>query len=202
MRCSSFLHAATGHGRAFLSSKPLPVGAPGSFVWHSCAACSLDDPVRQGCGPDPIDDCRFLGGHSGISTGTILLITFLVLFSFYFIIGLLYNRFIMGKTGMEQVLLPTLHSQGRSRQSSRGGGGLPPPPATMPGAAVPRSPIWSSGRPASEPPRYVSCCSCPCNMNRRALIPCPSAPGNGRTRVRGCAFLRTVASICSAVARR
>eukprot|EP00045_Choanoeca_perplexa_P004795 m.40702 g.40702 ORF g.40702 m.40702 type:complete len:323 (+) comp12772_c0_seq1:3-971(+) len=74
------------------------------FVWHTCAACELSDPIRQQCGPKPIDSCGLINiDTGGLSTGAVLSITFFVLFGFYLVVGVLYNRYVVGKTGWEQM---------------------------------------------------------------------------------------------------
>eukprot|EP00730_Choanoeca_flexa_P000352 TRINITY_DN10161_c0_g1_i2.p1 TRINITY_DN10161_c0_g1~~TRINITY_DN10161_c0_g1_i2.p1 ORF type:complete len:317 (+),score=82.48 TRINITY_DN10161_c0_g1_i2:3-953(+) len=76
------------------------------FAWHTCAACEMSDNIRVNCGPKPVNSCG-LFNTGGMSTGEALLIVFFVLASFYLIVGVLYNRFVAGKTGLEQI--PNYH---------------------------------------------------------------------------------------------
>lgn len=73
------------------------------FVWNMCAACPVGSLLREKCDVDPIDECRFIGGNSSLSTGTILFITALTLFLTYLTLGTLYNRFFLGARGIEQL---------------------------------------------------------------------------------------------------
>jgi len=67
------------------------------FVWNTCAACSLDDPIRQNC-PGVTNICT-----NGSRAGKILLTLLLVLIVSYFVLGCLYKRFVSGARGWDQI---------------------------------------------------------------------------------------------------
>jgi len=66
------------------------------FVWNTCAACSMDDPIRQNC-PNKTALC------AGGNTIKIFLVLFLVLILSYFILGCLYKRCVSGARGWDQI---------------------------------------------------------------------------------------------------
>lgn len=72
------------------------------FVWNTCAACPVGNPIRDKCSPKPLDECNFLGGRS-MGTGTVLILAFVIIFTFYIVVGVLYKRFVLGASGVEQI---------------------------------------------------------------------------------------------------
>lgn len=69
------------------------------FVWNTCAACAMGTAVRDAC-PAIASSCGFAGS---LSTGSILLIVFFTFLGTYLIFGVLYQRFIAGARGWEQL---------------------------------------------------------------------------------------------------
>eukprot|EP00053_Salpingoeca_punica_P013154 m.118512 g.118512 ORF g.118512 m.118512 type:complete len:314 (+) comp16124_c0_seq3:6176-7117(+) len=70
-----------------------------TFVWASCAACPVGSAIRNAC-PSQLP-CS--SSSKKLSGGSILLIIFFSLLSAYLLFGVLYNRWVHGAKGMEQV---------------------------------------------------------------------------------------------------
>lgn len=68
------------------------------FLWNTCAACPMSSPIRQNC-PGIYQSCT---ASNGLTAGSILLIVFSVCVFLYVVVGVVYQRYVVGARGREQ----------------------------------------------------------------------------------------------------
>eukprot|EP00041_Stephanoeca_diplocostata_P018349 m.383810 g.383810 ORF g.383810 m.383810 type:complete len:408 (-) comp20984_c0_seq3:209-1432(-) len=79
------------------------------FVWNTCAACPLGHPSRENCGGDmqsyctKENPCGADTSSVSASPGTVIVITVAAFVGVYLVVGVMYNRFVNGARGVEQL---------------------------------------------------------------------------------------------------